>query len=759
MDRLPTQPDTELSKPHFLAHEPAAPMVLQLGQADARAAQTVSMSVLWHSLCHRLTLAAPLGVVLAALTCGAAWYLNEPNYRSLATLHIVDKLPFLAFPTQDSSVDFAQTQIELLKGPFIIGRAIESAELAQLPELRAISGKEDSVLWIAKRLKAIRIGKSEIYEVSFTAQKPESARKVVEAIVDTYMGFQSDESDTRRQRMLEVLQEELVRYDGMIELARRKLRELTKEAGGNDGLNGNAQTNGGGAARVVVGPNLMSNLQQKLVDAEVEVEMAKARIEALSAEATAADGASGAAGTNEVGQKVFIPESQIEARIERDPAIVILRNELQKKQELLRRLAKDSARSKLAQEEIGKIKSELEAKKAELKPAIYLEVEQQLAADRRDALSVAQADLQKKLQARDLLRIRADVERGAQSHQGDKSLELQFARDELAKVEGIRRQISDRAVHLTTESRAPGQVHKIQKATLPEFPEGPSVMKKLALAGGGAFVAPFLLLIGWNLAHRRIFEREQLQRELDLKSARFVSEVAALPTRPRFRKPESTRAYQLQSHLFQESINSLRATLAVDERLAKQKVFAVASAVSGEGKTNLSAQLAMSWSQAGPGKVIIIDCDLRSPSIHGLFEIPRGPGLAEVLRRECSLDEAMVMDWGDRLYVLPAGDWQSSSPAHAFSGDRFRDVLAELRQRFDRVIVDMPPVLCASEALLIAKEVDGVVMCALHDFSRSGQVKHAYDRMVGGGVNVVGGVLNGVPVHKYSYSYRGYAPA
>jgi Mrp family chromosome partitioning ATPase len=119
------------------------------------------------------------------------------------------------------------------------------------------------------------------------------------------------------------------------------------------------------------------------------------------------------------------------------------------------------------------------------------------------------------------------------------------------------------------------------------------------------------------------------------------------------------------------------------------------------------------------------------------------------------------MDWGDRLFVLPAGDSSQNYPAHVFSGDRFREVLAELRQHFDRIIIDMPPVLLASETLLIAKEADAVLMCALHDFSRSGQVKHAYERLVGARVNVIGAVLNGVPLQTYSYHYnnRKYAPA
>ncbi|HEY2252218.1 MAG TPA: hypothetical protein VGH74_14190, partial [Planctomycetaceae bacterium] len=413
-----------MSQPHFVPREPAPPMVLQLGQANASSGQTVSMSVLWQSLRHRLKLAAPLGLVLAALACGAVTYFSEERYRSQSVLTVVDKRPFLAFPTQESSTDFAQTQVELLKNPFIVGRAIESEGLAQLPELHAIRDKEDYVLWIIKRLKAVRIGKSELYEVSFTAPRKESARKVVEAIVDTYMQVQSDALQKRRQEVLAKLKDELTNYDGKIEMARIKLRGFTKESGGDDGVVMDAQGAGGGATRAVGRFALMSNLQQRLVDAEVEVEVAKAQIESLVKEIEVAEAAPDANDASEGSQGIFIPDSYIEARIEHDPAIVALQGELQKQQKKLTRLLKDSPQWATVQEEIGTLKQDLDAKKAELKPAIVQEAEQKLAADRREALSAAQDNLKKRQQTAQLLGARVAAERGAQSQHGDKSLEL-----------------------------------------------------------------------------------------------------------------------------------------------------------------------------------------------------------------------------------------------------------------------------------------------------------------------------------------------
>src|SRR5579863_5276852 len=184
-----------------------APMVLQVDNGDDDSSGALSLSALWHAFVKRFWIAAPLGAILAGVACAVLGFITEPKYKSVATLKIVDKQPYVAFKTSDPSREFAETQVELLRGPFIISRAIESEGLLELAELREIASTEDPVVWIGRRLKAARIGKSELYEVSFIGKYPESSGKIVQAIVDTYMRFHTSESDTQRQRVLELLSE------------------------------------------------------------------------------------------------------------------------------------------------------------------------------------------------------------------------------------------------------------------------------------------------------------------------------------------------------------------------------------------------------------------------------------------------------------------------------------------------------------------------------------------------------------------------
>jgi capsular exopolysaccharide synthesis family protein len=753
-------PDPNLNNPENralvktgdLLRETPAPMILQLGGAQEDAAGAFSFSILWQALMQRVRVAAPLGVLLAAAACAILCYVTEPKYKSLATMRIVDKQPALVFHTTENSQAFAQTQIELLRGPFIISRAIESEELGQLPELVEIANKEDPVNWISQRLKAGRIGQSEMYEVSFTTRHAESARRIVTAVVDTYMRFQTGETDTQRQKMLEILKDEANRIEGDIANKRKNLRDIAQSAADGDGVVIGQTADGTTAPSAVGRFALLTSLEQKLVTAKVDIEVAKARVKALSPHQGPGGGTDGPEAD---GNDVEIPEEYIETELAKDAGIARLNKSLEDNQRNLGVLSEKSPKYARVQQDIKKAEDDLAARKVEMRSKVIAQAQELFAAHRRDELNQAVADLKARQQAALVLEEGIREEREKQGAHSDKSLELKFAHDELRNVQDVHKQISDRIVHLQTEGRAPAQVLNYQKPKTPDFTEGPTLAKKLVMIGGAAFFAPFMLLIGWDLMHRRVFERQQLEREFNLK---LVSEVAALPVRPLLPRPGAHRAYQLQSHLFEESVNALRTSLAVDEKLRNCRVFVVASAVSGEGKTNLAAQLAMSWSHAIAGKVLVIDADLRAPNLHDLFEMKQGPGMAEVLRGECPVENAITMDWGDRLFVLPAGDAGTSSPSHLFAGSRFRSLLAQLSAQFDKVIIDVPPVLCASETLLIAKEADAALLCARHDFSRAGQLKQAYERLAAGGVNVAGAVLNGAPVRKYTYSYRGYAP-
>jgi capsular exopolysaccharide synthesis family protein len=199
---------------------------------------------------------------------------------------------------------------------------------------------------------------------------------------------------------------------------------------------------------------------------------------------------------------------------------------------------------------------------------------------------------------------------------------------------------------------------------------------------------------------------------------------------------------------YEESVDSLRVTLALCDEVGDAKVLVVASAVSGEGKSTLAARLAFSCAKGANEKVLLIDGDLRAPDQHKLFEIECDPGLGEVLLGERQLEEAIV-DWGHGLHVIPAG-CVAMSPHRLFSNGAYHQFMEVVRQRYDRVVIDVPPILAAGESLHIAKEADGVLFCARKDVSRMPQVKMACNRLELSGARILGCVFVGVKNGYYS---------
>jgi Mrp family chromosome partitioning ATPase len=142
--------------------------------------------------------------------------------------------------------------------------------------------------------------------------------------------------------------------------------------------------------------------------------------------------------------------------------------------------------------------------------------------------------------------------------------------------------------------------------------------------------------------------------------------------------------------------------------------------------------------------------------LHNLFGVEAGPGLGEVLAGTAELEDVIIRDWGENIHILPAGELHEN-PHRAFSDARFATLLDRLRREYKLIIIDVAPVLPASESLVISKAVDGVLVCALRDVSRGPQVRMAIERLRRGGANVLGTVLAGTPVQHYAYRYGNYA--
>jgi capsular exopolysaccharide synthesis family protein len=205
-----------------------------------------------------------------------------------------------------------------------------------------------------------------------------------------------------------------------------------------------------------------------------------------------------------------------------------------------------------------------------------------------------------------------------------------------------------------------------------------------------------------------------------------------------------------------EQYRSLRTRLKRVESGRPLRAIAITSPNKGDGKSLTAANLALTMAQEFQQRVMLIDCDLRRPSVHHLFGLSDGPGLADVLMSAAELDQALVALPDYHLTILPAG-LPPSRPAELLGSAAMRRTLDTLRTRFDRILIDVPPVAPLADLHVLAPMVDGLLMIV-----RAGITpKPAIERALAGldAAKVLGLVLNesgGESTAAYNYEGYGY---
>jgi capsular exopolysaccharide synthesis family protein len=200
-----------------------------------------------------------------------------------------------------------------------------------------------------------------------------------------------------------------------------------------------------------------------------------------------------------------------------------------------------------------------------------------------------------------------------------------------------------------------------------------------------------------------------------------------------------------------EQYRMLRTHLAARDRVRRLQVVLVTSPRNGDGKTLTAANLAMSMAQEFQQRVLLLEADLRRPTVSDLLDLPPSPGLAGVLIGSDPLESALVPVPEHHLTVLPAGD-PPARPTELLGSTAMRRTIDALRSQFDRIVVDTPPV-ALSDTHLLGSFADGVLMVVRAGITPRDAVERglaAFDRD-----KVLGLVLNEVDgaVDAYAYAY------
>jgi capsular exopolysaccharide synthesis family protein len=188
-----------------------------------------------------------------------------------------------------------------------------------------------------------------------------------------------------------------------------------------------------------------------------------------------------------------------------------------------------------------------------------------------------------------------------------------------------------------------------------------------------------------------------------------------------------------------EAYRALRTALLLSSAQALE-VLAITSATAGEGKTATSTNLAIVMAQLGR-KVLLIDGDLRKPRLHTVFQVSNRAGLVNVLAGGEEPGRAIVATPVQNLSLLPSGP-TPPNPSELLASDRMRELTEKARQRYDLVIIDTPPVLAVTDAVLIGSLADGLVLCLRAGKVLREEARACRDRLLMSEIKILGTVLN-----------------
>jgi len=307
----------------------------------------------------------------------------------------------------------------------------------------------------------------------------------------------------------------------------------------------------------------------------------------------------------------------------------------------------------------------------------------------------------------------------------------------------------------------------VNSARVPTYPVEPNVPRNLGFAfvlGLTSGVGLAFLLEGLDNTVRTTEQAQAISGLPPLGMIPLGSKTAREgAASKRLMLATSNEAVELITHVrpqsqMAESYRALRTSLLLSHLGAPPKVIMVTSALPQEGKSTTSINCAVVLAQKGV-RVLLIDCDLRRPSIHKTLGMGPRSGLSNVLTGSITLKQAItVAPTLPNLDVLPAGT-PPPNPAELLASTNMRDVLAELRDKYDHIVLDTPPTLSVTDAVVLSPRADAIVLVIRSGSTTKQALRRSRDILMQVNARVSGVLLNAVdlssPDYYYYYEYQG----
>jgi capsular exopolysaccharide synthesis family protein len=668
-------------------------------------------------------------VIVCAVGVPAIWFLVEQKYDTEGAIRISPTISPILFETEErlpNYQNFMNTQAELIRSNNVlndVADALKDSELAlfeDAPDL--VQAMRKAVVKGAISIEPVR--NTELIRIRMTTKHHKQAERVVDAFIRAYMARVVRDEVRGEDQKLSTLSEERRSLNEKIQRQQETIRQLGDE----------------------FGSTVLTSRQEIMLQqvASLRNELISINIRRISLETQVQVQESGAG-------EITAPSSLIEGRnvvINSDPVILALTSSIMQYGELIvvGQQTMTPSNPELKQRiEISKtLKERLIQRRKEMAQEFDKNFEAELAKNRNRRLAELKVQLEQTIRYEQRIREKLAKQDMDAIGIGRKQFAIDDQKEQLARTKEMYDAVNKRIDQIQLERKRPARISIAYGAS--SVPAQSKRRKLAAALGFGGLALGVLLALLLDKADKNLHDPKDVVRRVGVR-------IIGTTTNPR----------HIDKLMFGRQLSddyqTIRANLGLLNGEDSSKIIVVTSPGAGDGKTTFAVNLATSFAQSGE-RVLLIDGDLRKPDVAEVLNLPKGSrGLQDLLFGK-EFEKLVYRVNSSGLHVLAADHRNISDALDLINKARTSECIRKVSAAYDHVIIDTPPVLAFSDALLWAKIGDGVILTSFVDRTSRLDLKEAIDRLERTDARILGTVVNNVRVshayHRYGYGY-GYA--
>ena len=652
--------------------------------------------------------------LLTAITTTVVTFLIPPTYMSISRIAVEkdtsDIAPLMGVQTAQSSFDpyFISTEFEKIQSQIVLDAVVQSCELRE--EWKDDNGGEPLTELVArKRLEKVidvsQYRNTSIIELRAYDGDEDLAREIAQALAEEYKSYRSNLQKKRVEAGINKLKERMEKTDEEISVMQAKVDNLRVKLGISDAAGEDSYS--------IVEPEIVRRYESELITAKGLYTQQATLLKGLKEQSS-----------ENLREAILTayPDAQLDALV----------REYQTGQTTLANKSIDLG------EGHPTIKS-LRAALQSFDSQIQNRIQGILAGlELRVSSSLAQVNE---------LQMAVDDAKSKEAKVQEEGREYFDAKRRLSNTTRMRDTILFRIMQEEVDLDLPKEssVEIIDKADNPIRPVRPNIPINIAL---GVIVG---LILGVGLAFFIEYLDTSVKTIDDVERALNAAVLGVIPQNVGSLVDEGEESPHAEAY------RVLRTNILFAARKSEdQTTFTVVSGGAGEGKTTTMFNLAVIFAQLGD-RILVVDSDLRRPSMHRYFKVTNSIGLTNLLLGQNTLDEVIQTTDIPNMHFIPSGKLPSSSMG-VLSSSKMKDFVADMKSRYDYVFFDAPPIMGVSDASVLASAVDLCVLVVQYRKYPQLMTQRAKDMVIKVGGDLAGVVLNNINISQdsYYYYYSGY---